>query len=209
MWLLSLLAAALPDVAAVGVVVSPQPEACVAILRSAGRTRLASVGESAFGGRVAAIAASRVVLEFTEGRLELRVGAAEVTPVAAVAVPSAVRVQAPAETAVPPAYDHVLPRVDLEKRLAAELPRILAESALAPVTGENGVSGVRVLRVASGTLLTDLGLRPGDVLTSLNDTATDSLPALLALWPRLQGESQIRAAILREGRPLTLTLSLR
>jgi type II secretory pathway component PulC len=138
--------------------------------------------------------------------VELRVAAAE----APAPVPTASAVPAVAsEPAAPPAYDHVLPRVDLEKRLAGELPRILAESALAPVSAENGVSGVRLVRVATGTLLTELGLRPGDLLTSINDTATDSLPGLLALWPRLQGESQIRATVVREGRPLTLTLSLR
>jgi type II secretory pathway component PulC len=206
--ILVLAAAVLPEIAAVGVVVSQRPEACVAVLRSAGRTRLAGIGETAFGGRVAAIAASRVVLEFASGRLELRVAAPD-APKAPAAAPSAGIAGAPADVEPPPSYDHVLPRVDLEKRLAAELPRILAESALVPVAGENGVAGVRLVRIASGTLLSDLGLRPGDVLTSLNDTATDSLPSLLALWPRLQGESQIRAAVLREGRPLTLTLSLR
>lgn len=207
MLILALAAAAWPEVAAVGVVVSPRLEACVAILRSAGRTRLAGIGETAFGGRIVAIAPARVVLEFASGRLELRVAAEDAGTAPGSAAPAATGGEA-AGAAAPPSFEHALARVDLEKRLAAELPRILAESALVPVSSEGG-AGVRLVRMASGTLLTDLGLRPGDILTSLNDAATDSLPALLALWPRLQGESQIRATVVREGRPLTLSLSLR
>lgn len=205
--LLVLAAAALPDVFAVGVVVSPRPEACVALLKSAGRTRAAKLGESAFGGRVVAVEPGRVVLEFDAGRLELRIGPGE-----AARAPAALATSletAPAGPGAPPAFEHSLARADLERRLAAELPRILAESALAPVVEDGRVRGLRLVRVAAGTLLTDLGLRPGDVLLSLNDTATDSLQALLALWPRLQGEAQIRALVLRDGRPLSLLLSLR
>ena len=49
-------AAPAPDVQLLGVVVARTPERSVAILRSAGRTRVAAVGDSAFGGRVAAVA---------------------------------------------------------------------------------------------------------------------------------------------------------
>jgi type II secretory pathway component PulC len=206
MLLLALALAAFPDVAAVGVIVSPRPEGCVAVLRSAGRTRVASVGETAFGGRVLSIAAGRVVLGFDSGRLELRLGAeASAGPTS----PPAVSDGPPAPPETPPVYERSLARAEVEKRLATELPRILAESALAPVIEDGRVIGMRVVRVAPGTLLTDLGLRPGDVLQSLNDTPTDSLPAMLALWPRLQSETQLRAMILREGRPLTLSVALR
>jgi general secretion pathway protein C len=205
MFLLALAAVALPDVAAVGVIASARPEACVALLRSGGRTRLAGIGETAFGGRVASIGPGRVVLEFDGGRLELRV-AAEGAPHP---TPAALGAAEPSLPDAAPVYQHALARADVEKRLAVELPRILAESALVPVLEDGHVTGLRLVRVASGTLLTDLGLRPGDVLQSLNDTPTDSLPSLLALWPRLQSETQIRATVLREGRPLALSLALR
>jgi hypothetical protein len=44
---------------------------------------------------------------------------------------------------------------------------------------------------------------------SINDIPVNSRATLLALWPRLQGESVIRAEVLREGRPVTLSVTLR
>ncbi|PYQ19708.1 MAG: hypothetical protein DMF79_11990, partial [Acidobacteria bacterium] len=57
-------ASAAPEVQVVGVIMAHSPERSVAILRSAGRTRVAGVGESAFGGRLVAVAADGATLEF-------------------------------------------------------------------------------------------------------------------------------------------------
>jgi len=71
------------------------------------------------------------------------------------------------------------------------------------------VPELRSIRLPEGTLLTDAGLRPGDVLTSVNDVPIDSLSTLISLWPRLQSESDIRAVVLRNGQPVTLNVHLR
>jgi type II secretory pathway component PulC len=63
--------------------------------------------------------------------------------------------------------------------------------------------------VPDGTLLTDAGLQAGDVLTRINDTTIDGLPTLIALWPRLQGARELSATVLRNGQPVSLTISLR
>ena len=46
---------------------SKDPAHSVVLLRSGGRTRVVGIGENAFGGRVTAVAADSVTLEF-EGR---------------------------------------------------------------------------------------------------------------------------------------------
>jgi general secretion pathway protein C len=174
----------------------------VAILRSGGRTRLATVGETAFGGRVVAIGPGVVTLEFDSRQIELRLassaGATLSTP--APAAEAALDPEAPART---------LPRRDVERRLTEEIPRILAETALSPVMEEGQVKGFTLTRVAEGTLLTEAGLRPGDVLMEINDTPVDSLATLMGLWPRLRNESELRAVVLRNGRPVSLSVSLR
>jgi type II secretory pathway component PulC len=58
-------------------------------------------------------------------------------------------------------------------------------------------------------LLTDAGLRAGDVLTRINGTDIDSLATLIGLWPRLQGATELRAVVLRNGRPFDIAVSLR
>jgi general secretion pathway protein C len=197
------LAAAPPDLSAVGVIVSARPAAGVALLRSGGRTRAVAVGESAFGGRVVAVDTTKVVVEFGGVRVEVPLaGAATIRVAAAPQAPLA-----PAADDAPPP-PRAMPRVDVEKRLAAEMQRILAETAVAPVSEDGRVVGLRLIRLAQGTLLTDVGLRTGDVLTSINGLPTDSLPALMALWPQLQGASDLRASVLRDGRSVSLSLGL-
>ena len=198
--LLALAVTAPPDLAAVGIVASRNPSRSVALLRSGGRTRVVGVGETAFGGRVAAITAGVVVVDFDGRRVELRLSADAPPPVAvARATPKA---EADANA-------RVLQRRDVERRLGEEAPRILAETTLMPALDAGRVAGFTLTRVPENSLLTDAGLRAGDVLTQVNDTPIDSMATLIALWPRLQNESTLRAIVLRNGQPVSLTVSLR
>jgi general secretion pathway protein C len=197
----TLLAAALsapPDVTAVGIVMSSRPQARTAILTSAGRTRVVGIGEPAFGGRVTGIEAGQVTLEFDGDRVVLRLTS---PPAAAAAVPP----PPPSEPAEAP----VLARRDVERRLGEESSRILAETTLVPSMDEGRIAGFAITRMPQGTLLSDAGLMPGDVLTEVNGVAIDSLATLISLWPRLQAESAISALVLRGGQPVTLSVSLR
>lgn len=203
----ALLLAALPsprkDVTAVGVVVSPREQASVAILRSGSTARIVSVGESAFGGRVLAIAAEGVSLDFGGERVLLRL------PGATLAAPAAAADKSSPLAAEPTGVSRSMTRTELERRIGDEAPRLLAETALQPVTEEGRVTGFALTRVPQGSLLSDAGLEAGDVLVTVNDVPIDNLATLMGLYPRLQNESLVRAVVLRNGQPLTLTLNLR
>jgi S1-C subfamily serine protease len=71
------------------------------------------------------------------------------------------------------------------------------------------VGGLTLTRVPEGSLLTEAGLRAGDILTQINDTPVTSMTTLIGLWPRLQNESTLTAVVLRNGQPVTLTVNLR
>jgi general secretion pathway protein C len=201
--LLTLALAAPPsDLAAVGIVVSRDPSRSVVLLRSTGRTRVASVGETAFGGRVTAIAADSVALDFEGRRVDVRLSG-EAGGAALAAAPVAA---ASASDATGP---RVLQRRDVERRIGEEAPRILAETTLMPALDAGQVAGFTLTRVPEGSLLTEAGLRAGDVLTQINDTPITSMATLIGLWPRLQNESTLRAVVLRNGQPVSLTVSLR
>ena len=204
--LLLALSGAPDDLAAVGIVLSPHPESSVAILRAGGRSRVVAAGDTAFGGRVTRITAAAVWLEFADGARELRL------------TPSAASAPAPplasASDAAEPAHAdgggaRTMERGQVEKRLGSEIPRILAETTLLPVTNGVGTVGFTLTRLPEGSLLTEAGLRAGDVLTHVNDVAIDSLPTLIALWPKLQSATTLQAQVLRDGVPLTLTVNLR
>jgi general secretion pathway protein C len=197
----ALAATAPPDLSAVGVVVARRPEASVAILRAGGRSRVVGLGETAFGGRVAEITSSGVVLDFEGTRTTLRLASA---PAALAAAPAPPPLAAAAD---PGAMS--MDRRELERRLSQETSRILAETALVPVQNGSQVEGFAITRMPEGTLLTDAGLKPGDIVTEINGTPIDSLATLIGLWPKLQNETSVRATVLRGGQPMTLSLSLR
>lgn len=201
--LLAALAAPPPDLEAVGIILSRRPEGCVAILRSGGRERVVAVGEAAFGGRVSAIAPGRVSLDFGGERVDVRLAGVAAAP----PVPPLPAAAGPREDPATPA--RAMERREMERRLGQEVPRILAETTLVPVTDSGQVAGFTLTRIPEGTLLTDAGLRAGDVLTSINDVPIDSLATLIGLWPRLQSESDLRAVVLRNGQPVVLSVHLR
>jgi len=202
--LLAVLSGPPADLEAVGLIVSRRPEACVAILRSGGRERVAGVGETAFGGRVIAVVPGRVSLDFGGERVDVRLAG-----VAAAPPPSAPSAAASGPPEDPTTPARSMDRREMERRLGQEVPRILAETTLVPVTEGGQVAGFTLTRLPEGTLLSDAGLRAGDVITSVNGVPIDSLATLIGLWPRLQSESDLRAVVLRNGQPVALTVHLR
>jgi serine protease Do len=71
------------------------------------------------------------------------------------------------------------------------------------------VTGFALTRLPEGSLLSEAGLLPGDVLLEVNGTPIDSLATLAGLFTRLRGESEIQASILRGGSPVALTVRLK
>jgi len=193
-----------------GVVVGGTPARSSAILTSGGKTRVVAVGESAFGARLVSVAADAVVLERDGERRELRLP----TTVAAPSLPRPANAARPSLPAGAPPEDPETParemnRVEVQRRLGEEIPRILAETAVVPVMEDGRVVGVQVTRLPEGSLLTDAGLRAGDVLTRINDTEIDGMATLIGLWPRLQSASELRAVVVRNGQPFSILVSMR
>lgn len=199
----ALLVAPPGDLASLGVVLGRGSARSVAILRSGGKTRVAAVGETAFGGKVLSVDARRVVLDYGGSRVEVPL-VTSAPPASSDLRPAAVEARTDGPNA-----PRTMDRREVERRLGDEVPRILAETTVVPVTEDGRVTGLALTRVPDGTLLTDAGLQAGDVLTRINDTTIDGLPTLIALWPRLQGARELSATVLRNGQPVSLTISLR
>lgn len=196
---------------AVGVVRSSAPGRSVAILSSGGKTRVVAIGETAFGARLVAIGAETVTLEIDGQRVDKRLTAGSLPATTATALP---RPAAPAAAAAAGSEDPATPHREMDRqqvqaRLGTEMNRILSETAIVPVMEDGRVTGVQVTRIADGSLLTDAGLRAGDVITRVNDTDIDGMATLIGLWPRLQNATELRATVLRNGQPVSLVVGLR
>jgi general secretion pathway protein C len=209
-----LLDAAPADLAVSGVVLRDKAERSTVILSSGGRTRVVGIGDTAFGGRVVAVTAEGVTLEFDGVRQVLRLPNAGDVPnrsapplQPARAAAATAPIGAPPEDPQTPA--RTMERAAVEKRLADEIPRILAETAVMPVMEDGRVAGVQLARIPEGSLLTDAGLRVGDVIRQINGTDIDGMGTLVGLWPRLQSATELRAVVVRNGQPVSIVVSLR
>jgi type II secretion system protein C len=194
----------------VGVVVSRKPELSSAVIQTGGPARVVGIGDSVSGARVLEISAEGVTLEGNGGRTLLRLRG-EVSAARSAGPSLGLRDALPAEAA-PAALEpgvKTLQRRDVDARLSSEIPRILAETTMFPVTEGGRVIGFTLTRLPEGTLLSDVGLRAGDVLLQLNDVTVDSLATLISLWPRLQGAPQLRAEVLRGGQPVSLVVNIK
>ena len=192
--------AAPPEVTLKGVVLARSGRHA-ATLTSDGRTRSVVAGEQAFGCEVLAIQEGSADLVCAGERRSLRLTRASPKPGSA-------RLAAEAATATEPT-DITLTRKDLEARLDLEMSRLMTETSLVPVTSRGQVTGFTLSRIPAGTILDTLGIKAGDTLVSVNQTPIDSFTTLVGLWPRLQSQGVIRAQILRDGKPLDISVSIK
>jgi type II secretory pathway component PulC len=159
----------------------------------------------AFGGRLLEVGPRGAALDFEGVRVDIALSTAAVATAAP--APPAAREPAPAEEA--PAAARSLDKREVERRLSLEIPRILAETTAVPVMENGRVTGIALTRIPEGSLLTEAGLRAGDVLTQINDTVIDGLPTLIGLYPRLQSARELHAVVLRNGVPVSVSVNLK
>jgi general secretion pathway protein C len=200
----ALLGAPAQDVTLKGYVLARSEGLSVAVLASGGRTRVAAIGDIAFGGRLVSVTREGAMLEFGADRVLVRLPATAEPPGPS-RVAQAAGTEPPIDPETPPRN---MARADVDRRLSLEMNRILAETALAPVVEDGRVTGVSLTRVAAGSLLTEAGLKTGDVLTEINGTKIDGLATLMGLYGRLQSEKELRAVVLRGGKSISLKVSL-
>lgn len=198
--LLLALQAAVPDVTLTGVVLAGSGRHA-ATLVAEGRARSVLAGDRVFGCEVSKIRTDGVELICAGVKRTLSLN----EPAAATA---SVAASAAAPAAEPPA-DFTINRADLQSRLDQEMSRLITETTLVPVTSRGQVAGFTLSRVPAGTILETLGLKAGDVLVSVNDTPIDSFTTLVGLWPKLQNAGSVRAQIMRDGRPLDISVNIR
>ncbi len=186
-----------------GVIVAANPADSMALVRraSGGRAQIVRVGQELHG---------YVLLEVAKGFVRLQGQGEELV----LALPGAPAAASRAEDGpskgsgesgwIRRAFPRELARARLEK----EMPVILSETDLTPRVEEGEVRGLSVARLPDGTLLSETGLLPGDILVSINGEPLVGVEALWELIPRLVDQEEIRIVVRRRGEVLKLAYAL-
>lgn len=77
-----------------------------------------------------------------------------------------------------------------------------------PVLDGGKLTGVRLSAGADVALINQIGLRPGDVVTSVNGTPVDSFERGQEIMSNLKNSNSVRVTVLRDGKPTDITVGL-
>ncbi|HJS75576.1 MAG TPA: hypothetical protein VJ921_14885 [Vicinamibacteria bacterium] len=182
-----------------GVIVAANPADSVALVRRAGggRAHILRLGQEVRGYVLVEIAKGRVRLRGPDGDLSLTIAGA---PIAAARDEGEQGKASPESEWVRRAFPRDVARARLEK----EIPVILSETDLTPRVEDGEVRGLSVARLPDGTLLSETGLLPGDILVSINGEPLVGVEALWDLIGRLVDQDEIRIVVRRRGEVLKL-----
>ncbi|MDR3386612.1 MAG: type II secretion system protein N [Rudaea sp.] len=97
-----------------------------------------------------------------------------------------------------------------QKQLQIDPAELARQVHVEPVFENGKVAGARLSGGGQiGTLMSQAGLRPTDLITAVNGTALSGLSNPQQLMDNLQNASSLQVTVMRDGKPATLTLTLR
>ena len=185
-----------------GTIASNDPKSGLGIIgETAAAAKVYKVGDSIPGGaRLNAVYDDRVILE-RGGQLEALLLPREYRGAGSGPNTAAVAPARPATTG-----NEVADRV---RRLIAQDPGSVAEIMRPQASFQNGqLHGYRVYPGRNRQQFTRLGLRPGDLVMSINGTPLDDQQRGMEIFRSIGSSDQVRVTIERNGKPQELTLNM-
>ncbi|GAA0725107.1 type II secretion system protein N [Dokdonella soli] len=93
-------------------------------------------------------------------------------------------------------------------RLRQNPDELMKRVQVVPVLDGGKLTGVRLSAGADAALISQIGLRPGDVVTAVNGMPVDSFARGQQILSSLGSASSVRVTVLRDGKPTELTVGL-
>lgn len=204
-----------------GTVADSDPKAGFAVIGgSDGNERTFRVGEEVVPGvRLAAVHPDRVVLSRGGSEETLRLPRDRNLAPTDIVRPAPATSRSPRAGSAVAARAASTPSAAQTVKLPAEAQQTLARLRqnpdelmkrvqIAPVLDGGRLTGVRVAAGADAALLGQFGLRPGDVVTAVNGQAVDSFVRGQQILAGLANASSARVTVLRDGKPVELSVGL-
>jgi len=105
---------------------------------------------------------------------------------------------------------HASPQLQQTIDRARQNPEELARRLqIVPVVDGGRMTGIRLSAGTDTSLMNQIGLRPGDVVTAVNGAPVDSLARGQQIIEGLRNATSARVTVLRDGRPTDITISLK
>ena len=179
-----------------GVIFATNPADSIALVRRAGvrRARALRVVHEYKGYVLVEVTRNSAFLEGPHGGLRIVIGGAT-APTALAPEPE----PEPERTEPDLWVRRSFSRAEANQRLEKEIPVILSDTEVTPRVVDGEVQGLELLRLPDGTVLSQSGLLPGDVLRSINEQPLRGLDSLLRLLARFAAADELRVVVVRRG----------
>jgi general secretion pathway protein C len=181
----------------VGIIAADDPEAGLAILgENAAGAKVYAVGDNVPGGaKLSKVLSDRVLIDRGGGRLEYLMLPRQLQPGAA-----------PPSTA---ALQTETPIMDRMRKLISDDPGLMADIMRPqPVFAQGKQKGYRVYPGRNRQAFARLGLRPGDLVMSINGTPLDDPARGQEIFRTLGSSSEAHITVMRAGQQQDLTLNI-
>ena len=189
-----------------GVIVAANPADSIALVRRAGgrRARALRVGHEYTGYVLVEVTRNTAFLEGPHGGVRIAI-AGNAAATALASEPEPERADAEPELLW---VRRSFSRSEANNRLEKEIAVILSDTEVTPRVVEGEVQGLELLRLPDGTVLSQSGLLPGDVLRSINEQPLRGLDSLWRLLARFADDDELRVVVVRRGEVVRFAYNL-
>lgn len=208
----------LPPLSLVGVIIAENASS-IAILKNqqTGKTAILSVGENILGFTLSQVHENRVVLRKGEKTFQVFLGRGSLVRTVEPAAEKPIVLSQPEIREEPlespqPAEDLIrmeFNRAELESRLQTEMPLIMQEARFVPNIVEGRVSGFRITSLPRSSVISEVGIRPNDVIKKINNVELNTMDNLFALYNRFKDENRFDVTLERSGKTIRILYTLK
>lgn len=92
--------------------------------------------------------------------------------------------------------------------LKKELPKILMQAASEPVLENGKISGFRLFQFEQNSMYEKIGLKDGDIVTSVHGQPLNNVVRAVQILKGLQNQNQTKVKVLRNGEEIELELGV-
>ena len=199
----------LPALSLVGVIVSENPSASLAILKneSTGKTAILRIGENILDFTLVQVFENRVVLQKGNQTFQIFLGRGSLVKA------QDVLPQNPTEIVPLPKEDYPkseesnikvttkeFVRADVLRRLETEWPLIINETRFVPNLVEGRISGFKITNMPEKTILSDVGLNKNDIIKEVNGVELNDMEAIFSLYNQFKDKSRFEVSVERNGK---------
>jgi general secretion pathway protein C len=186
----------------VGTIVDDEGDGWAVILdNEGGQQEMATVGSHFKGARVVRILKDKVVLNLN-GKDELLLMDMEERPEQASAAPTA------SSSSRGQVVTYNISRNVVQESLN-NLASVMSQARVEPNIQGGEPEGFRITQIQSGSLLSSMGFRNGDVIKSVNGRDISTTEDAMRLYDTMKGSSFFQVGILRDNRSQTIQVRVR